>query len=65
MSTKGDFALPYSTEFATDDPDEMLLKFFTSTRAVAADLAKWDRNELKCLPTEGPASWRNRPHQRP
>ena len=56
----GEFVLPYATATAADDPDELLLSFFDSTHAVAADLAHWDREALECDHTEGPDWWRDR-----
>ena len=58
----GEFALPYATVVATEDPDATLLSFFDSTHAAAAELARWDRAVLEAERPEGPDWWRNRPH---
>jgi len=43
----GEFILPYDRVRESSSPDEMLLEFFQSTYAAAADLAKWDRAALE------------------
>jgi hypothetical protein len=43
----GEFLLPYAAVRTADAPDEMLLQFFDSTYAAAADLARWDREALE------------------
>jgi hypothetical protein len=48
--TYGEFLLPYAEVRAADDPDRILLEFFQSTYAAAADLAKWDRASLEREP---------------
>ncbi len=58
----GEFALPYSALTEASDPDAMLLSFYESTHAAAAQLAGWDRDELECAHPEGPDWWTNRPH---
>jgi hypothetical protein len=58
----GEFALPYATAVAADDPDAVLASFFESTHAAAAELARWDRTTLECDHPEGPQWWRTRPH---
>lgn len=58
----GEFALPYATAIAADDPDAVLASFFESTHAAAAELARWDRTTLECDHPEGPEWWRTRPH---
>lgn len=58
----GEFVLPYATAIAADDPDDMLMSFFDSTHAAAADLADWDRASLECQHPEGADWWKNRPH---
>ncbi|MEM9562063.1 MAG: DUF5996 family protein [Actinomycetota bacterium] len=62
LEALGEFALPYSALVDADDPDAMLLDFFTSTHAAAADLAGWDRTGLECDHPEGPDWWQQRPH---
>jgi hypothetical protein len=46
----GEFILPYEAVRTTADPDEMLLAFFRSTYAAAADLGGWDRAALERQP---------------
>jgi hypothetical protein len=46
----GEFILPYEAVRGTAEPDEMLLAFFRSTYAAAADLAGWDRAALERSP---------------
>ena len=46
----GEFVLPYEAVRLAGDPDAMLMDFFQSTYAAAADLAKWDRRALECEP---------------
>jgi hypothetical protein len=48
--TYGEFVLPYAEVRAAADPDRMLLEFFESAYAAAADLAKWDRADLEREP---------------
>lgn len=43
----GEFLLPYAAVREAEDPDAMLLRFFQSTYAAAADLADWDRAALE------------------
>jgi len=43
----GEFILPYDRVRESPSPDEMLLEFFQSTYAAAADLANWDRGALE------------------
>ena len=57
-----EFALPYAAVVAAEDPDALLLSFFESTHAAAAELAQWDRPSLECDHPEGPDWWHNRPH---
>lgn len=42
-----EFVLDYDSVRAADDPDAMLLEFFQSTYAAAANAAKWDRAALE------------------
>jgi hypothetical protein len=56
----GEFALPYEAVATADAPDEMVLSFFGSTHAAAADLAGWDRPTLECRYPQGPDWWLNR-----
>lgn len=58
----GEYALPYSALLDATEPDTMLLTFFASTHAAAADLAGWDRTALECTSPEGPDWWHTRPH---
>jgi len=46
-ATLGEFVLPYETVRNAEDPVAMLLAFFESTYAAAADLGKWDRAALE------------------
>jgi hypothetical protein len=46
-STLGEFLLPYAAVQAAADPDALLLSFFESTYAAAADLGDWDRAALE------------------
>jgi len=46
-ATLGEFVLPYETVRNAEDPVAMLLTFFESTYAAAADLGKWDRAALE------------------
>ncbi len=50
----GEFILPYESVRNTSAPDESLLEIFQSTYAVAADLARWDRDQLDRPPAEWP-----------
>jgi hypothetical protein len=43
----GEFLLPYAAVRTADDPDQVLLSFFESTYAGAAELGKWDRATLE------------------
>ncbi len=51
-ATLGEFLLPYEAVRAAADPDAMLLDFFRSTYAAAADAGHWDRDSLECAPGE-------------
>ncbi|MDJ0663104.1 MAG: DUF5996 family protein [Acidimicrobiia bacterium] len=62
LSDLGEFVLPYAAVAEADDPDGMLLAFFETTHAAAADLAGWDRAALECADPHGPDWWRDRPH---
>ncbi|MDB6085695.1 MAG: hypothetical protein JWN43_3576 [Gammaproteobacteria bacterium] len=42
-----EFLLPYDALLAASDPDEVLLSFFETTYAAAADLGGWDRASLE------------------
>ena len=42
----GEFVLPYETVRLADDPDALLLDFLEQSYAAAADLGRWDREEL-------------------
>jgi hypothetical protein len=42
-----EFVLPYDALRSSANPDQALLDFLQSTYAAAADLAKWDRQELE------------------
>jgi hypothetical protein len=46
-STAREFLLPYESLRAAPNPDEMLLRFFQTTYAAAADLGRWDREALE------------------
>jgi hypothetical protein len=46
----GEFILPYDAVRASAAPDEVLLAFFRSTYAAAADLGAWDRAALERRP---------------
>ena len=46
-TTLHEFLLPYAAVRASTSPDQMLLDFFESTYAAAADLAAWDRVSLE------------------
>jgi Family of unknown function (DUF5996) len=46
-ATLGEFVLPYTAVREAEDPDAVLLAFFESTYAAAADLAGWDRAALE------------------
>ena len=48
--TLGEFLLPYDAVRGAPDPDAMLLGFFRSTYAAAADAGGWDRGALECAP---------------
>jgi hypothetical protein len=62
LADLGEFVLPYAAVAGAEDPDGMLLSFFESTHAAAADLAGWDREALECSDPHGPDWWRTRPH---
>ena len=61
LTALGEFALPYDVVAGADDPDGVLMSFFDSTHAAAADLGRWDRAALECEHPEGPDWWQNRP----
>jgi hypothetical protein len=44
----GLFLMPYSVVRGAPDPDAMLLEFLQSTYEAAANLARWNREELDC-----------------
>ncbi len=46
----GEFILPYGAVQSADDPDEALLAFLVSTYEAAANLGRWDREQLECAP---------------
>ncbi|HTK35215.1 MAG TPA: DUF5996 family protein [Caulobacteraceae bacterium] len=50
--TLGEFLLPYEAVRTAGDPDAVLLSFFRSTYAGAADAGGWDRAALECAPGE-------------
>ena len=54
----GEFVLPYEDVRSAEDPDAVLLRFFESTHAAAADLAGWDRAQLECAEPYGADWWR-------
>ncbi|MCB9464658.1 MAG: hypothetical protein H6682_13285 [Candidatus Eisenbacteria bacterium] len=54
----GEFALPYESVRTADDPDALVMSFIESCHRAAADLAKWDRDELECAHPDGPDWWR-------
>ena len=56
----GEFVLPYDAVAGSDDADAMLMSFFETTYAAAADLAGWNRAALECTEPYGPDWWRNR-----
>jgi Family of unknown function (DUF5996) len=58
----GEFALRYDQLLEHPDPDAVLLTFFQSAHAAAADLAGWDRAALECAAPLGPDWWAARPH---
>lgn len=45
------FVLPYAAVRAADNPDAMLMAFCESTYSVAAELARWPREELELEPS--------------
>ena len=47
LSDLGEFALPYETVRAAEDPDAELTEFLQSTYSAAADIANWDRAKLE------------------
>ena len=57
----GEFVLPYDVVAAAEQPDELLMSFFESTHAAAADLAGWERGDLECAHPQGPDWWAQRP----
>jgi predicted GNAT family acetyltransferase len=61
LAEMGEFVLPYDVVAGAEDPDAMLLEFFESTHAAAAELAEWDRTGLECAHPQGPDWWVNRP----
>jgi len=61
----GEFALRYDDVVRSTDPEAMLLTFFESAHAAAADLARWDRAALECPAPLGPRWWAERPHEVP
>ena len=58
----GEFALGYHQLLRHPDPDAVLLAFFESAHAAAADLAHWERAALECAAPLGPGWWADRPH---
>ena len=46
------FILPYEAVRSAARPDEMVLDFYQSAYAAAAELARWDRAALDCPPSE-------------
>jgi hypothetical protein len=60
LEALGEFVLPYRAVRQADDPDEMLLGFFESTHAAAADLAGWDRDALEQPGNRAGAWWHGR-----
>ena len=48
--TFGEWVLPYAEVRASSDPERMLLEFFESAYAAAANLATWDRANLEREP---------------
>jgi len=44
----GEFLLPYEEVRNADDPERVLLGFLESTYRAAAELGRWDMNELEC-----------------
>ena len=44
---RGEFVLPYAAVRQASDPDALLLDFFETTYAAAAELADWDRAALE------------------
>ena len=61
LESLGEFVLPYDVVAAADEPDEVLLSFFGTTHAAAAELAGWDRDDLECAHPMGPDWWVTRP----
>ncbi len=49
-ATLREFILPYQAVQQAPDPDQMLLKFLTTTYSAAANLANWDRKALEKEP---------------
>ena len=49
-----DFILPYEAVRSASRPDEVVLDFYQSVYAAAADLARWDRAALDRPPAEWP-----------
>jgi hypothetical protein len=60
LEALGEFVLPYRAVRQADDPDEMLLGFFESAHAAAADLAGWDRDALEQPGNRAGAWWHGR-----
>ena len=46
----GEFVLPYDVVRRSMEPDATLMSFLDSTYRAAADLGRWDRAALECLP---------------
>jgi hypothetical protein len=44
----GEFLLPYEAVRRADDPEAVLMSFLESTYRAAADLGRWDRDQLEC-----------------
>jgi len=44
----GEFILPYEAVRTASDPERVLMEFLQSTYDAAADLGKWDRQNLEC-----------------
>ena len=61
LESMGEFVLPYDVVAGAEEPDEVLLSFFDTTHAAAAELAGWDRVGLECAHPSGPDWWVTRP----
>jgi hypothetical protein len=61
LESLGEFVLPYDAVVGGEDPDALLMAFFESTHAAAADLAAWPRDDLECASPMGPDWWVTRP----